>query len=70
MLKTFVILFSFSFVQSNIFLNGLRYERALSQRVHFGTLLNLFAGESTTVGVPMTGEFDDNPTVEVRISIF
>ena len=53
-----------------VFWNDLRYERALAQRVHLGTLLNMFAGESTTVGVPMTGEFDDNPTVEVRISIF
>ena len=53
-----------------VFWNDLRYERALAQRIHFGTLLNLFAGEATTVGVPMTGEFNDNPTVEARLSIF
>ena len=42
-----------------VFWNDLRYERALAQRVHFGTLLNMFAGESTTVGVPMTGEHNE-----------
>ena len=36
------------------FLERQRYEKALSQRMHFGTVLNLIGGETVVVGMPMT----------------